>query len=33
MSKQSRLGDCGGGLAWIASLPLAMTISPDRILL
>jgi hypothetical protein len=24
-AKQSRLGDCGGGLDWIASLSLAMT--------
>ena len=24
-AKQSRLGDCGGGLVWIASLSLAMT--------
>jgi hypothetical protein len=25
-AKQSRLGDCGGGFVWIASLSLAMTI-------
>jgi len=24
-AKQSRLGDCGGGFVWIASLSLAMT--------
>jgi hypothetical protein len=25
-AKRSRLGDCGGGSVWIASLSLAMTV-------
>jgi hypothetical protein len=28
-AKQSRLGDCGGGFVWIASLSLAMTDPPS----
>jgi len=29
-AKRSRLWDCGGGLVWIASLSLAMTIEAVR---